>query len=344
MANNFIEQDNKNKLKKSLDFGVDQKKEIKWTEPVLDDTHKNDNKNPFLSVSTKKESQAQKSQKSQKTKKKAKILSEKNQQSFLEKFFSGFKKKEADHFKEQKKTLSEHQENINREKENKNGDVSKDKKNYKDIGTVVKENLEKNKIEISDGHTLKTNLMDGGPTILVDWKKNFLFLALGLFLVVLIIGTLYSFFWFKKQNESLAGEELDREIKTIEMQIEKERAGLFNIDKLQKKLLISKSILDRHIYWTNFFEFLEDNTLENVYYLGGISGNASGEYSFQALTDNYKNISEQLMVLRNNDLVLEAEVSKGSLEEKEKKQEESILEQQIAFDLSLKLSSDIFHK
>lgn len=340
MANNFIEENNKNKLKKSLDFAVNQKEEVKWTEPTLENNEENKN------ISVKKEKENKEIKTPHSSEKKAKILLEKTGQSFFEKIFSGFKKKKVNNFQEQKNILSEHQKNINQEKENKSKRNIKDEKKYKDIGEVVKERLKENKIKISDEPTIKTNLMDGGPTILVDWKRNFLFLGFGLFIVALLIGLLYVFFQFKIQNESIAGEELDQEIKIIDMQIEKEKANLSEIDKLQKKLLISKNILDKHIYWTNFFKFLEDNTLENVYYLNGISGSTDGDYSFEALTDNYKNITEQLMVLRNSDLVLGAEVSEASLEEKKKKNEEdnNSQEKQIKFNLSLKLAPEIFYK
>jgi Tfp pilus assembly protein PilN len=350
MANNFIEEDNKNKLKKNLDFAVNQKEEVKWTEPVPDNSM--NTKEKIKSYSSKSSSNPLENEKNNvkasppSQKKQAKILTEEKHQSFFEKIFSNFKKEEPESFQKQKKDLSKHQEDIEQEEDLKNNSSSLGQENHKDIGEVVKEKLKENKIEISDGSILKTNLMDGGPTFLVDWRKNFLFLGLGLFIVALVIGVLYGFLLIKKQNESMEGEELSQEIEIIQMQIEKEKSNLSDIDKLQKKLLISKDILDKHIYWTNFFKFLEDNTLENVYYSNGVSGNTDGEYTFESFTDNYRNITEQLLVLKNSDLVLEAEVTQGSMEEKEKKDEEekNIQEKQTQFSLSLKLAPEIFYK
>ena len=350
MANDFIQNNKNEKVKKVLN----EKEEIKWTEPKSENLEpKGGGKGSALvSLYTKKKkpptpTTSNNSIPPKPPTKKEKILRGKNKPSFFEVFLSYFKGQKSENFKDQKKILFEHQEGIDKEKEKKKEEFVGSDQKHKDIGEVVKERIKESKIDINDGHTIKTNLMDGGPTILIDWKKNILFLFFGLFIVVAIIGALYSFLLVTKYNESAEGEELDREIEIVNSQITVARKSLSEIDELRKKLLISNKILDKHIYWTNFFQFLEENTLENVYYLNGLSGSAEGDYSFRSVTDDYKNITEQLVVLKNNDLVLAADVVRGSLEENEEKSEddkEGVLKKQIVFDLSLKLAPEIFYR
>lgn len=51
-------------------------------------------------------------------------------------------------------------------------------------------------------------------------------------------------------------------------------------------------LLDKHIYWSNLFKFLEENTLENVYYLNFESGGTK-QISLQARTTTFDNLSKQ---------------------------------------------------
>ena len=68
----------------------------------------------------------------------------------------------------------------------------------------------------------------------------------------------------------------------------------------------------QHIYWTNFFKFLEDNTIKDVYFTG-FAGDTGGRYSLNALANNYGNIAEQVNVLKNNKKVTAVEAAAGEL-------------------------------
>jgi len=346
MANNFIEQNKNIRSKKKIVFGNDDKYEVEWTKPLDDDLESQMKKD----ISNKEKKNV--SNPHLASKKKAKILTEKKEKNsnllfanFLS-FFNFSKKNKLENFEKKKKDLSVYQEKINKEKEEKDLDFknsTKSIKKHKDIGEIVQEKLKENKITIDDGTIIKTNLMEDGPTILIDWERNILFLSAGIFFALLLVGVFYGFLFLKKQNESLEGENLDQEIEIIQNKIENEKKGLKEINILQKKLLVGKDILDKHVYWTNFFEFLEKNTLANVYYQNGLSGNTEGSYTFKAITDNYRNITEQLAVLRDNDLVIEADVAKGSMSEK-KDNKKNISKQEISFDLNLKVKPEIFYK
>jgi len=334
MANNFIEENKEKEIKKNVSAFRSDQEEIKWTEPLLEENEsREENKDKYNYKST-----ATKNINSKENDLIKKEINNK-EKSFFKRIFNFLHKEEKKDFQSKKELISKQAEEIKREQNKK---INQNKQR-KDIAEIVQEKLKENKIKIDDGGTLKTNLMDGGPTILVDWKRIFLFFIFSLSIVALIISFLYMFLLFKRQKESLKGDELTEEIKFINTKIKKERKDIEEIDRFQDKLLISKNILDKHIYWTQFFKFLEDNTLENVYYLDGISGNIEGTYIFKAISDSYRNITEQLKVFNSIDIVEEARVNSGNMQDKKTNNEE-VKKKQLSFDLELKVKPEIFYK
>lgn len=162
--------------------------------------------------------------------------------------------------------------------------------------------------------TLKTNLIiEGEAAAFVDWKKNSRQLALVVSTVCLSLALVYvvMIFWEKiavERAEYLTQkiEQSRREIAGLEEDIRKNK-----MDSFQKKLKLARNLLDSHVYWTDFFSFLEKNTLANVYYNAGFSGNTSGIYSIQARTDNFSAIRDQVKAMRLDDAVVRATAGSG---------------------------------
>ncbi|MCX6795822.1 MAG: hypothetical protein NT165_03825 [Candidatus Falkowbacteria bacterium] len=70
-------------------------------------------------------------------------------------------------------------------------------------------------------------------------------------------------------------------------------------------------LLDQHIYWTNFFRYLEKNTLSTVYF-PGFSGDTNGSYSFSATANHYSDINWQVKNFLADDNTISASVGAGS--------------------------------
>ncbi|MDD5031963.1 MAG: hypothetical protein PHR36_02855, partial [Patescibacteria group bacterium] len=97
--------------------------------------------------------------------------------------------------------------------------------------------------------------------------------------------------------------ELDKEIAVIEKEAEK-------VLVFEKKLKLVNSLISQHVYWTNFFKFLEDNTLTDVYY-SGFSGDNKGEYGLTASGKNFNIIQAQVERLLASKYVLGASVEEA---------------------------------
>ena len=182
---------------------------------------------------------------------------------------------------------------------------------------------------------LKTNLITSDLDSYFNWRSKILVLSIAIFLSCLIVVIFYGglVLWGSK-NIILDNGQLDSK-KELNEKIIMAENEINQVAVLQKKLKLVSNLLDRHIYWTNFFKFLEDNTMTDVYYAsGGFSGNTEGKYSFPAMANDFVAIAQQVQSLGKNDLVEEAATNGGTAGEGG----------QTSFNLSLTLNPDIFYK
>jgi hypothetical protein len=226
--------------------------------------------------------------------------------------------------KKDKEILMDYQEVFKKEKGERKGETeftslapspseSKDSKDG-NIGSVIKDKLKTlspNKWKAPK--ILKTNLIKGEVTTFFDWKKNLKVLAVNIFIACSIIVIIYGglAFWEIRANQQR--ELLFSEIEEIKQKIIKIESEIKEVEIFQKKIELASLLLNKHIYWTNFFKFLEENTLSSVYYTGGFSGDIDGEYILSAQANSFSTIADQAKVLRANDKVLSVSVSSGNL-------------------------------
>ena len=94
--------------------------------------------------------------------------------------------------------------------------------------------------------------------------------------------------------------------------IEVANRNVDNILRFQKKMELVKGLLSEHIYWTNFFKFLENSISDDVY-LSGFSGDVSGEYALNAKARSFNVLAEQIKSLRTNENVFMVSTTGGSV-------------------------------
>ncbi len=209
--------------------------------------------------------------------------------------------------------------------------------------TVNKENKKKwEKAEI-----LETNLIKGELASFFNWKKGILILTVYSALSGLAVAGFYSgLLLWEQQIKNNRSEDSSRIRDLNEQVIRPLEEDAKKILAEQEKIRLAGDLLRKHIYWTNFFKFLEDNTLSEVYYTSDFSGNTGGKYSFAARTKNFKTILDQVNTMRMNDNIEEATVGGGSVKPASKDGQENG-EGDIGgvnFKLELSINQDIFIK
>ncbi|MCU0679152.1 MAG: hypothetical protein MUC28_01735 [Planctomycetes bacterium] len=188
---------------------------------------------------------------------------------------------------------------------------------------------------------IKTNLIEGEAVSFVNWQGNIRGAIAGLLIAVFLIGLAYGGLLVWEMRALEKSQAITIETENLKQKIAKAESELTNINVFQKKLSQISSLLDNHIYWTNFFTFIEANVLPEVSFLGGFSGDTTGQYVLSAVADKYSRITDQVTVLNRQDQVLEASVDKGDLSVGD--QEKSVAPE-VTFSLKLSLDPKIFLK
>ena len=160
------------------------------------------------------------------------------------------------------------------------------------------------------GGIIKTNLIKGEIITFFDWQKAWYQIAAYIAAALLILAGLYACLFFYEKVKSgkvsaLAEQAAFKGAKIVAMKQE-----ISNIAADSQRLSMAEELINNHVYWTNFFLFLEENTLSTVKY-DGFSGDLSGKYSLKARTKDFINLAEQINVLRASSWVKSASTSGG---------------------------------
>lgn len=164
-----------------------------------------------------------------------------------------------------------------------------------------------------ENHVLEVNLVKEEIVKYFDWQKGLLVFLFAIFFSLSFLSLIYwgVSWWFDNRqitSSSLNAQEyfrIGKEIKELEPELNEVLA-------FKEKIDLSNSILDSHIYWTNFFDFLENNTLSNVYF-SSFSGDISGNYQFSATSDSINAINAQIKKLLDNPYVKNARVDSTNI-------------------------------
>lgn len=160
-------------------------------------------------------------------------------------------------------------------------------------------NKRKSDYRISDGskvnhlQLLESDLIKDSVPVVFEFRRHLIaFFALLLISFVLIMEVYFLLSWWEKNRSLENSHYLQEDISLIAKEKKVLEQKYNEALNFKNKMNTSFSVLDRHVYWSNFFLFLEQNTLKNVYYKS-FSGDVSGNYILPAVTDDVRAISFQ---------------------------------------------------
>ena len=185
---------------------------------------------------------------------------------------------------------------------------------------------------------IKTNLIDNDDVAtFIDWKSSFnIFISYFLIFLILISGA-FAYLTFLEKEKINKFNIYDEDIQKTKELIEKEELLVEEGLLFREKIGILEGLVDNHVYWSQFFSYVEKNTFEEVYF-EKFSGDLEGEYNLAGVADNkYFMAAEQLKAFRQDELTESVDFTELSLRETEN-------ETEIYFDLSVKVRTDIFYK
>ena len=199
----------------------------------------------------------------------------------------------------------------------------------------------KQKLGLSDdgfSTDIKANLINNDDVAtFIDWRSSLnIFVSYFLVFLILLSGSFAYLTFLEKEKEKKVGI-YDEDIQKTKEQILTEEGDVEEGLLFQRRIDALEGIMDNHIYWSNFFAYIEKTTLEDVGY-DGFSGNLDGKYSLSGTADKlYFIAAEQIRLFKEDKLTDNAEVLELSLSEKGDIEE-------VSFDLSLSVKPEIFYK
>lgn len=203
----------------------------------------------------------------------------------------------------------------------------------------TKEETKKNILQ--NPKILEVNLIKDEVKISFDWNKNISILVVVLFIASFLVAEVYfGLDWWEKQ-EVIKAQTLENDIVKVNRDISKIKGTADEALSYKNKSIEVGRLLDNHIYWSSFFNWLEKNTLSTVKY-DGFSGNADGIYSLNAKALSYAEVSWQVKAFLNDPLVKKVEVL--SVNSSLTKDKVKSADTGVNFSLSFELSPDIFKK
>ena len=219
--------------------------------------------------------------------------------------------------------------------------LSKENINAKD-GYMNKLELLKQKLGLggdSGGKMdIKTNLIDNDDVAtFIDWKSSLnIFISYFVVLLIVISGSFSYFVFLEAENEKNVSAH-EEEIISIKRNIQLEEQTVEEAMLVQEKLAIARHLLNNHIYWTNFFDFIEENTLKTVFY-GEFSGDKDLSFSFSATADDaYFNAIDQIKAFKQSEFVESVGIERLNLVEDEEEDQEDESLPFVQFNLELKI-------
>lgn len=189
---------------------------------------------------------------------------------------------------------------------------------------------------------LEVNLIKDEMEASFNWSRNLPRLGLSLAIALLFVFEIYwGLVWWEGQENSRS-EQIAADLNKVNQEIKLIKGSADEFMYFKDKMTNLPILLDDHVYWTNFFSWLESNTLNSVVYKG-FSGDTGGSYILNADTKSFADVSYQVKTFLNNDKVISAKVdSVSGAQNRDKSGNLSI--GGASFSVDLKVKPDIFKK
>ncbi|MCX6794585.1 MAG: hypothetical protein NTY31_01100 [Candidatus Falkowbacteria bacterium] len=196
---------------------------------------------------------------------------------------------------------------------------------------------ETKKHELQNPKILEVNLIKEEAAVSFNWSKNLLMLVFVLFLAGLVVAEVYFGLNWWEEQEAAQIQVLSDKVMKLDAEAGKLKKSAAAALAYKEKSAVFTDLLSNHIYWSNFFNWLEKNTLSSVRY-EGFSGTLDGAYSLAATTDTYADVSWQVKAFLNDPLVQQVEVTNAASSKNKTKSD------RISFNLVLKVNPSVFKK
>ncbi len=229
-------------------------------------------------------------------------------------------------------------------------DKKEEKKVKKDKGKDKEEDLEK-AAKMTEAAELQTGVV--GVDLMPEELEANLLLAkkrlirLGFYSIgaVVVCVLVYVGLIFYESNIEQDVERVEAQIEQVKEEIDNYRSIQSESISLRAKTSAIKDIIDTHVYWSNFFDKLEDHTINNVYYTSFGGDLNSGRINLKAQTKSFLDVGRQLLVFQNAGNFLSDVLINSAIKSEEKlttETGEEVTKQKVEFSITLDVLPSVF--
>ena len=193
------------------------------------------------------------------------------------------------------------------------------------------------KHELQNPKILEVNLIKEEAVVSFDWNKHLLVLFFVLLLAGLLVGEVYFGLKWWEDQEAAQLQVLSDKVAKIDAEAGKLKKAASDALAYKEKSAVFTDLLNNHVYWSNFFSWLEKNTLSSVRY-ESFSGDTTGIYTLAATADTYADVSWQVKAFTNDPLVKEVKVTDAA------SSRSKTSAGRVNFNIMLKVDPSIFKK
>lgn len=137
-------------------------------------------------------------------------------------------------------------------------------------------------------------------------------LGLAVLMAVLVIGVAYLAIEFIQFRQAKIIQEYKQDIKKAENDFIAKSSDLQALIRYQQTYDNIKSLLDSHLYWTKFFDFLETNVADDVYFKD-VSADKNGLVTLGLVAKSYESLASQYEIFKQDPAVNRVEIAAADL-------------------------------
>ena len=188
---------------------------------------------------------------------------------------------------------------------------------------------------------LEMNLAEDEIVHYFSWKRGIFLLAASVLLAAMVLGGVYYGlnWWGEKRVEK--NEYFIQQTKNMDKKIKNAKEKAVPVFIFKKKLELAQTLLKNHVYWTHFFEYLEDNTLDEVHY-SKLTGDLKGEYRLPVIAADYNLIDSQVKRMRKAEPTKMAEVTKAEKAANLEKLKQATSSSEVKLKMDLEVDEKMF--
>jgi len=177
-------------------------------------------------------------------------------------------------------------------------------------------------------------------------RQKLIYLAIVALAAIVVIGAIYGFMVWYQSSISTKTADVKAQRTNVETQISDNRETQKKAIALKQETDMVKELLNKHIYWTKFFDKLEKYIIDDVYLTGSFTGSTSSQISLSAIGKDFDSVAKQLTVLNNApDFVSGVTITSAQKSgEATSTIPGATVAQGVSFTIDLQLVDDIFYK